>query len=325
MIAVEALAGLISSALRQALHLLFVGVLAAAFVLQLIKDAGAPAGLLLVISVAAGVLAVLAYTATRAGPTLLTVLSPAPLVFLFIFLVVSPVSKLVLPGQEAEAAGVTVPHRPPVVVILFDEFAGFTLDGPDGRIDAARYPNFARLAGDATWYRNATTVADFTDRAVPALLTGERPDDSALPTAADHPESLFALLGDSYSMDVTEPVTDVCPQRLCPEEDSEREATKQRLRALAEDLSVVSLHLLLPDSLREGLPAVDRSFGGFGRGGDTGGGDALSGRNLAAFAAVINRMPISPRLRAAPGPDQGAGQARLLPHADAPQPLRLPP
>ena len=63
-----------------------------------------------------------------------------------------------------------------MVVILFDEFAGFALNGPDGRIDAARYPNFARLATDATWYRNATTVADYTERAVPALLTGDRPD-----------------------------------------------------------------------------------------------------------------------------------------------------
>jgi Sulfatase len=109
-------------------------------------------------------------------------------------------------------------------------------------------------------------------------------------------------------MDVTEPVTDVCPQRLCPEEDSEREATKQRWRDLTEDLSVVSLHLLLPDSLRGGLPAVDRSFGGFGRGGDTGGGDALSGRNLAAFAAVINRMPIFRDFERRLGQTKGPGK-----------------
>ena len=72
------------------------------------------------------------------------------------------------------------------------------LNGPDGHIDAARYPNFARLARDATWYRNATTVADYTERAVPALLTGDRPTTAALPIASDHPESLFTLLGGNY-------------------------------------------------------------------------------------------------------------------------------
>ena len=68
-----------------------------------------------------------------------------------------------------------MPGNAPVVMIVFDELSGLALMGPDGGIDAARFPNFARLAGDSTWYRNATTVADFTDHALPALLTGERP------------------------------------------------------------------------------------------------------------------------------------------------------
>src|SRR4051812_41291111 len=41
--------------------------------------------------------------------------------------------------------------RPYVVLLVMDEFPGDSLLGRDGRIDAVRYPNFAALAGDATW------------------------------------------------------------------------------------------------------------------------------------------------------------------------------
>jgi hypothetical protein len=181
-------------------------------------------------------------------------------------------------------------------VILFDEFAGFTLNGPDGHVNAARYPSFARLARDSTWYRNATTVADYTERAVPALLTGDRPDKAALPIASDHPESLFTLLGGSYDLDVTEPVTDICPARLCPEEDEARPSQAKRLDDLTSDLSLVSLHLLLPRPLRNELAPIDRSFGDFRATEPAPGArpsaPASGAANFAALAAVIDRMRI---------------------------------
>jgi sulfatase-like protein len=292
----EGLVALFSERLRGWLHLALVAVLTAAFALQLIKDVSVRSAVLLAAALAIGGLGAAAYARTAAGPALLSVLSPAPLVFLFIFLIVSPVSNLVMPGDEARAAGVNVPGRPPVVVILWDEFAGFTLDGADGHIDAARYPNFARFARDATWYRNATTVADYTERAVPALLTGDRPDKAALPIASDHPESLFTLLGGTYSLDVTEPVTDICPERLCPEENASRDAQPRRMRDLASDLSLVTAHLLLPRPLRNELAPVDRSFGDF-RAEEAAPqaqpvASGAASRGFAALAAVIDRMKI---------------------------------
>jgi Sulfatase len=294
--ALEAAVGLVSAPARQALHLGLVGLLTAAFVLQLIKDVSVPSAILVAAALALGCLATAFYARSAAGPAILTVLSPAPLVFLFLFLILSPVSKLVLPGDEARAASVKVPSHAPVVVIFFDEFAGWTLLGRDGQIDANRYPNFARLANEATWYRNATTVADYTERAVPALLTGDRPDRSALPIASDHPESLFTLLGGSYRFDVTEPVTDVCPAQLCPEESATRPSQARRLKDLGYDLSLVSLHLLLPPSLRTGLRPVDRSFGDFRAQEPAQGTQANAGhqpeQGFAALAAVIDRMKI---------------------------------
>ena len=64
-----------------------------------------------------------------------------------------------------------------------------------GRIGARRFPPFASLARDATWYRNATTVTDHTSRAVPAILSGERSDNDKLPVTSDYPDNLFTLLG----------------------------------------------------------------------------------------------------------------------------------
>jgi hypothetical protein len=60
---------------------------------------------------------------------------------------------------------------------------------------------------------------------------------------------------------VVEPITDVCPARLCPEA---RPPVRARLSALAKDLAIVAEHLLLPNDLRDGLPAIDRGWLGFG-------------------------------------------------------------
>jgi hypothetical protein len=264
--AVEALAALASERARQAVHVLFISGLASVFALQVLKDSSDGTAVVLIpLAILAGVLVGWAYARTTVMPAMLTVLGPAPLVFLGIFLLASPVSKLVLPGGEVEGADVPVPGRAPVVMIVLDEFSGLGLMGEGHRIDASAYPNFARLAADSTWYRNATTVADFTGQAVPAMVTGERPQPGSIPTAADHPESLFTLLGGKYSFDVTEPVTDVCPQRFCPAEATGRPPRGTRLRGLLSDLSLVVLHQLAPRDLEDGLDPVDRSFGDFGR------------------------------------------------------------
>ena len=49
-------------------------------------------------------------------------------------------------ASDDAGAGAGASARPPVVVVVFDEFPADTLIGPDGEIDAERYPNFAALA-----------------------------------------------------------------------------------------------------------------------------------------------------------------------------------
>lgn len=265
LVLVEALAVRVPR-VRRALHLVFVAALAGAFVLQLIEDAfGGGGAALLALGAIAGVAIAFAYARLPAVPSVLTVLAPVPVIFLALFLLTSPVSKLVLPQGEAKASDVEIRSTTPVVLVVFDEFASYMLMDEERRIDRTRYPNFAAFADDSVWYRNATTVSDGTVFAVPALLSGRRPAQDALPIAADYPENVFTLLGDSHEVHAVETATNLCPEDLCGERD--REPFGRRLRSLAEDLGVVSLHLVLPESLRSHLPAVDQTFGNFRGGG----------------------------------------------------------
>ena len=92
---------------------------------------------------------------------------------------------------------------PPVVMLVFDEWPLASIVRSDGTIDADLYPNVAALAGDSTWYRDTTTVANLTNFAVPALLTGNFPEEGDTADTATHPENLFTLLGGNYDIDVT--------------------------------------------------------------------------------------------------------------------------
>ena len=115
------------------------------------------------------------------------------------------------------------PRRPSVVLIVFDELGGDILLGPGGEIDAGRYPNFAALAGDGTWFPNAQTSYDSTTKAVPLILSGIAPHKGVGPVARDHPRSLFTTLGKrGYRIVTSEEATALCPRRYCPDESRRR-------------------------------------------------------------------------------------------------------
>jgi hypothetical protein len=123
------------------------------------------------------------------------------------------------------------PRRPYAVLVVFDEFPSDTLLAPNGRIDAARYPNFAALAGDATWFRNAAASYDSTTKAVPLILDGIRPVKGTAPTVRDHPQSIFTALGRrGYRIVTAEEATALCPRRYCPAEPTRRPAILPNLK-----------------------------------------------------------------------------------------------
>ena len=260
LLALEALAGLVHALAATVLHFVFVGGLVALIALQVIRGIDASSLVLMAAAVAVGAASALLYARAKPARTLLTVLAAAPLVFLVLFLFVSPVSRLVL-EDAPEPRVADVRATAPVVMVVFDELPTISLMDSEGEIDAVRYPNFARLARDATWYRNATTVHEWTTGAVPAMLTGEFPEDDELPLYLDHPDNLFTLLGAGYDMHAMESQAHLCPQSLC---DEDREPLVARVGSLLSDLSIVYGHLVLPEDTSKRLPSISTAWRGFG-------------------------------------------------------------
>jgi hypothetical protein len=145
-----------------------------------------------------------------------------------ILLLLLPLCGCSIGGDDASAQK---PRRPYAVLLVLDEFPGDTLLAPSGAIDAGRYPNFAALAGDSTWFRNASTSYDSTTRAVPLILDGIRPHKGTLPIARDHPHSIFTALGRrGYRIVTSEEATALCPRRYCPAERTRRPAIIPNLK-----------------------------------------------------------------------------------------------
>lgn len=213
---VEQGVGLVHRGAARVLHGALVVGLATAAVLQFLKLSADLTGrrLALVVAVVAVGFAV-AYTRWAVVRRWVVVMAPAPLFFLAAFLVASPVAELYGADEVDAAAGVGAGNGRSVVMVVTDELPMDVLIDGTGRIDADLYPNLAALADEATFFRNTGTAATVTAVAVPALLTGQAPENGLAPTAADHPENLFTLLGEAYDLEAVETTTSLCPAALC--------------------------------------------------------------------------------------------------------------
>jgi hypothetical protein len=272
LLAIELLVGLFSRPASAVVHLVFIAALVAVVVLHALTNDSSLTGVAsLFIAAAVGIGGAVLYARAAVARSFLTVLTPAPFIFLALFFSSDGISKLVFPDtppvkvQKARHVKSTTP----VVLIVFDEFAPVSLMGPNERVDARRYPNFARLGGTSTWYRSATTVQWLSEVAVPAIFTGilPPPHQKLLPIYADHPKNLFTLLGGSYHVHAIESLTHLCPASICKEEQGQTSAqeVQDTTSSLANDASVVYLHLLLPRPYSEDLPQISDTWGNFGQ------------------------------------------------------------
>ncbi|MFI9638918.1 sulfatase-like hydrolase/transferase [Micromonospora sp. NPDC051925] len=202
---------------RAGVHTAVVGLLLAALAVQVGRQVTPLRGVpLVVVAVVVGAAGAAAHRRWRAFGRVLRVAALGPVVFVGLFLFASPASAVVLPRAHEGAAGVAGPgSHPPVVMIVLDELPLVSLLGPDGRIDATRYPNFAELAGGSTWYRNATGVSGWTPYALPAMLTGRYPAEASAPHYSQYPDNLFTALGGLYDIRAQESITRLCPPSRC--------------------------------------------------------------------------------------------------------------
>ena len=243
-------------------HATLVSVLTAAILLQPLKYIPALPGIVAAsAAVPLAIMGSLAYLRFDPIRTYLTFLSPVVLLFPGLFLLNSDISRIAFP-EQVEIQLEEVAATAPVVMVVLDELPLTSLMDEQRRIDPVRFPNFARLAEDSYWFRNATTVSDSTLLSVPAIVSGLSPQlqEPRIPTTADYPETLFTLLGGSYRLEVFENST-----RLSPSPRTEIEQTmSERMRSLLSDLAIVYGHVLFPSDLASSLPPVDRSWNNFG-------------------------------------------------------------
>jgi hypothetical protein len=268
MLAVEWVATRIAPQVYYAVHFLFFWGIATFLFIQILSNFfEKPTILLVLLSLILG--ALFAYAVFRVVflKNLMDILIIAPAVILLLFIFASDASKAIFPEEESIDIGAKVESKTPVVMVVMDELGNSTLMTKQGEIDAQRFPNFAELAKTSTWFPNQTTTSYFTPTAVPGILTGNVPDEDALPTAADQPDNIFALLSGSYDFHVEEPITSICPASLCPEADTEKRQL-DRLKSLYSDLKYVEGRLVLPPRIAATLPDVGTNFEGFGGGED---------------------------------------------------------
>ena len=264
-VVVELVAHAIGHRVGAVVHSILVGILGTALGATLVRQLDLASNVVVVVaSLAVGVAIAVLERRTKAMRLGLRYLALAPVLFLALFLVTSGTSRLLWEEEAQAATGVSIDDPRPVVVVVFDELPLASLMDVRGEIDATRFPNFARLAEQSTWFRNATALSPNTPGSVPTIESGLEPADGALPTSVDYPRNLFTLLGGSYDLDVTETITQLCPSTVCARADVTGDQGFLRgLGRTLEDASVVYGHATLPPSLREDLPGVDQSWGGF--------------------------------------------------------------
>jgi hypothetical protein len=256
---VVALASRVNARVGEVAYAVITACLSVVLVAGILRVAGV-SRLWVVVAVAsmAGLLVVIAERSLVPVRLFLRYLALSNLLFLGVMLLASPTARL-LATPSFDPGSTTIPDVPgPVVVLVLDELPISTLMNREGEIDGSRYPGFAELAARSTWFRNASSLSEMTPRAVPDLLTGRRAGEDDLPTALDHGRNLLSLLGRDLPLRRYEVATDLCPVEVCDP------LPPQPVRQAVRDATIVFGHRVLPASLREDLPEIDHSWGGFG-------------------------------------------------------------
>jgi sulfatase-like protein len=120
------------------------------------------------------------------------------------------------PQRPGKAPSASAPAKPHVVLLIMDELPGDSLLDRTGGVDRVRYPNFAALAADSTWFRNGHSIYDSTTKAVPLILDGMWPRPGTSPDRRGHPRSVFDMFARrGYRIVASEEASALCPPSIC--------------------------------------------------------------------------------------------------------------
>jgi hypothetical protein len=242
------------------------------YTLQLIKGVDFFSGTIYVaIASMAGIGLAVLYSRNERMSFVVTLVSPIILIFPLVFFGTGDIQRILSPPKTALQSDGTngaawTQSRPRIVFVVLDEFPLTDLLDERGDINSKLFPNFSNLEKESTWYENATTTWPFTIGALTGTLTGNRPPMwSVLPSYDYFPRNLFSMVQNHYTLDVTEPITDLLPKEFAQR--SRRGTLTSAVadfRVLTNDAYVVYLHILLPKKLTRTLPRIDESWGRFG-------------------------------------------------------------
>jgi hypothetical protein len=216
-----------------------------------------------VVVASAGALFGFAYLAVPAVRSAAVLAGWAVPAFAAWFLLATPASAIALARSGDLPDPGEVGNPTPVVMIVFDEFPLATMIDSHGRLLADLFPNFAALAADGVWYRNAVGVRQQTEEALPTILSGVGAGQGSIPIFSDHPLNLFTLLSGTYDIAAVETVTDLCPDFACRNSSRRIEPFADRWRAVGTDLAVVYGHLSTTRGISDALPPIDQTWGDF--------------------------------------------------------------
>jgi len=250
-------------AVGTAVHIVVLGLSSTVLVVEVLERFVAGSPLLVATAALVGAAVVLLFYGSSTFRTVTKYVALAPLAVVGSFVILSPMSRLLFGDEPVgfDAVAAEVGNQVPIVMVVLDEFPLASLIDGDGEIQASIYPNFARLAADSMWFRNAVTNESNTARALPMILTGNRAQPDAIPALSDYPDNLFTLLEDTYEVRATEDLTDLCPSSACSSAEPSR--WQERWRGMATDLRIVALHVLLPSTMTTGLAPIDQSWADF--------------------------------------------------------------
>jgi hypothetical protein len=262
--------GRLNEKLGKLLHGAVITFLAGVFALQVIELAplsSASPWFELLLSLLIGLGAAAAFYRVEVVRSGVRFASIAPVIVLGLFIFTSSVSQLIFGSPAiAQLAEIAVADPTSVVIVVFDEMPVASFMDDEGAIQEDIYPSLAKLAQDGTWFRNAITVHQQTEESVPAILSGKHTQANKIPTAGDHPFTLFTLLADTYEIKALENVTDLCPAYACENTARPQYPMTERWSTLVDDLRIVAGHLFLPSDMTASLPPIDSSWSNFSGG-----------------------------------------------------------
>lgn len=175
------------------------------------------------------------------------------------------IQPVLVQSQGAKTDAVVGNEKVSVLQIVLDEFPLAPLLGEDGEINQDRFPGFAELASVSTWYRNNVSASNFTHQAVPAVLASVVPPKDSSPFISEYPKNIFTLFAGKMPVSGVEPVTSLCPIKVCPKKEQSTFAfSASHLSSFLRDASYVYGQRVFPPVLRKRIPSVDGAWGGFG-------------------------------------------------------------